>query len=79
MILYASMLEAFCAAGTAVPLPAPADQNDRIVFGAGAIVRDGYCHPAAERFVTFLVGSSGQAVLTQAGFLLRSHALPAIA
>jgi ABC-type molybdate transport system substrate-binding protein len=47
VILYASMVEAFAAAGTAIPLPAPGDLNDRIVFGAGAIVRDGTMHPAA--------------------------------
>ena len=79
MILYASMLESFAAAGTAIPLPAPDDLNDRIVFGAGAIVRDGQMHPAAERFIAFLVGPLGQAVLTQAGFLPRTHALRAIA
>ncbi len=47
-----------------MPLPAPDDLNDRIVFGAGAIVRDGQRHPAAERFIAFLIGPLGQAVLT---------------
>ena len=71
--IYASMLEAFSAAGTAVPLSAPYDLNDRIVFGAGAIVRDGQAHPAATRFVDFLIGSQGQTLLTEEGFLPRSH------
>ena len=78
VVLYASMLEAFSHAGTAIPLAAPHDMNDRIVFGAGAIVRDGHMHPTAARFVAFLVGTLGQSLLTQAGFLPRSHALRAV-
>jgi molybdate transport system substrate-binding protein len=74
VILYSSMLAAFADAGTAIPLPALDDMNDRIVFGAGAVMRDGTMHPAAARFVAFLVGPVGQDVLTQAGFLPRSHA-----
>jgi ABC-type molybdate transport system substrate-binding protein len=72
------MLEAFAAAGTAIPLLAPDDLSDRIVFGAGVIVRNDQAHPAATRFVAFLVGPLGQSVLTQAGFLPRAHALLAL-
>lgn len=79
VVLYASMLETFAAAGTAIPLAAPYDLNDRIVFGAGAIVRDGQLHPAAEQFLAFLVGPPGQSLLAQNGFLPRSHALRALA
>jgi molybdate transport system substrate-binding protein len=77
VVLYASMLDAFAGAGTAIPLPAADDLNDRIVFGAGAIVRDGQMHAAAARFVEFLVEPFGQEVLTQSGFLPRAHALKA--
>jgi molybdate transport system substrate-binding protein len=74
-IIYASMLAAFRAAGTAIPLAPSEDMHDRIVFGAGAIVRDGWPHQAAETFVNFLIGPAGQALFEQAGFLPRAHAL----
>ncbi len=79
VVLYASMLETFAAAGSAIPLSAPYDLNDRIVFGAGAIVRDGQTHPAAAGFLAFLIGPLGQSLLTETGFLPRSHALRALA
>jgi molybdate transport system substrate-binding protein len=73
-ILYATFPPAFIAGTTPIALPPSLDMHDQIVFGVGAVVRDGTQHPAARPFVDFLIGPSGQTLLEQAGFLPRSQA-----
>jgi ABC-type Fe3+ transport system substrate-binding protein len=73
-IVYITSLGAFNSLAQIVLQP-PFDLAQRIVFGAGAVVRDGRMHPAAAQFIDFLVGSPGQKLLVEAGFLPRSHAM----
>lgn len=70
-IVYATLARSLGGIATVVSLPEPYDLSDRIVFGAGAVVRHGSRHPAADRFVAFLLEDGGQAILTRAGFLSR--------
>lgn len=74
-IIYASMLGAFAHLGTPVALAPPFDLGDRIVFGAGAIERNGQRGGAADAFVAFLIGAEGQERLAAAGFLPREKAI----
>jgi len=72
-ILYATLLPMLPAGATVVALPPDLDMHDLIVFGVGAVVRDSRQHPAAGRFVDFLIGSAGQSILQDAGFLPRAQ------
>ena len=74
-IIYASMRDAFAHVGTSVLLPPMIDLRDRIVFGAGAIVRDGHRCAAADAFISFLIGVEGQARMVSSGFLPREQAV----
>lgn len=67
-VLYASMAESF-PTSRITHLPPDQDMHERVVFGIGVIAHDGRAHPAAVRFVEWMLGLQGQAVLQQGGFL----------
>lgn len=67
-VLYASMADSFPALRVTT-LPPEQDMHERVVFGIGAIERESKSHPAAGRFVDWMLGEEGQAVLLQGGFL----------
>lgn len=76
-LIYTStlMLDAFVHLGTPVLLSSPFEMSDRIIFGAGAIERNGLRNAVADTFVSYLTGSDGQARLVATGFLQREKAL----
>ncbi|MCA9879577.1 MAG: substrate-binding domain-containing protein [Thermomicrobiales bacterium] len=67
-VLYASMVNAF--PGTrSLALPPALDMHDQVLFAICVIGRDGAPHPAAGRFVSWMLGPAGQATLRAGGFL----------
>lgn len=67
-VLYASMADSFSALRI-THLPQDLDMHERVVFGIGVIARHGRSHRAAGRFVDWMRGAAGQAVLHRGGFL----------
>lgn len=67
-VLYASMAGSFPAVRT-THLPQDLDMHERVVFGIGVVARHGWSHPAAGRFVDWMLEPVGQVVLQRGGFL----------
>ena len=70
-VLYASWASSFADRLTIVELPEPFTMSDRILFTIGVVDAParGTVHPDAERFVAFMLGEQGQAILRAARFL----------
>lgn len=68
-VVYVNTVPMFGDGSELIPLPEPYDLRDRVVFGVGAVRREGVEHPAAGAFVGYLFSAAGQRTLIDAGFL----------